>query len=249
MPTSYGLSSRPSSPSKLRLGSSASHPEPGTHSSLLSLPMRLSAGGFRASAGIGSDTASYTTPSYTTVSYTATPSAFSNTITQTGSYTTPNTDLKTITGSEDTFTRSTFAQTLTLRKPQSPPKSPPASVRNLVASWKERDRNSASPASPTTAISHDDDRRYGIHRRVDGVRARFRESGGEALVTPTRLVSQEGEVASVNSGRSGAFPPGFDLTEFSTYARSNDPVCDNYLFSTQTHQFPLANSYQPSLVP
>lgn len=251
MSTSYSHSSRPSSPSKLRLGSSTSHPEPGTHSSLLSPPVRPSTGGFSTSTGMRSDTPSYTTPSYTTASYTATPSAFSNTITQTGSYTTPNTDLKTITGSEDTFTRGTITQTLTLRKPQSPPKSPPASVRNLVASWKERDRNSASPASPTTAssVSHDDDRRYGVRRRIEGVRARFRESGGGAPITPTRPVSQEGEAASVNSGRSGAFPPGFDLSEFSTYARSNDPVCDDHLFSTLTNQFPLANAYRSSLVP
>jgi hypothetical protein len=199
--------------------------------------------------GMRSDTPSYTTPSYTTASYTATPSAFSNTITQTGSYTTPNTDLKTITGSDDTFTRSTITPTSPLRKPQSPPRSPLASVRNIVASWKERtpasvraDRNSASPASPTTAstVSPHDDRRYGVRRRVEGARARFRESVGGAPQPLLVQFPRKAKIASVNSGRSGAFPPGFDLSEFSTYARSNDPVSDTHLFSTQTIPIPFS---------
>lgn len=52
---------------------------------------------------------------------------------------------------------------------------------------------------------------------------------------PVRPISQEVlDTASVNSGRSGAFPPGFDLSEFSTYARSNDPVSGIY-----TYTFPI----------
>jgi hypothetical protein len=61
--------------------------------------------------GMRSETMSYTTPSYTTSSYTTTPSAL---ITQMG-YTTLNTDTKTITGSEDTFTRNTITPMSTLR--------------------------------------------------------------------------------------------------------------------------------------
>ena len=94
--TSYGYSSRSSSPSKLRLGSSTSHPEPDGHSSHLSPPLWPSTA-FRTSAGMRPETPSCTTASYTTPSYTGTPSAFSNTIT--GSY------AKTFHGSEDTLTR------------------------------------------------------------------------------------------------------------------------------------------------
>jgi hypothetical protein len=109
MATSYGYTSRPSSPSKLRVGSSASHPESDTSVSLLSPPVRPT--GVRTSTGMRSETMSYTTPSYTTSSYTTTPSAL---ITQMG-YTTLNTDTKTITGSEDTFTRNTITPMSTLR--------------------------------------------------------------------------------------------------------------------------------------
>lgn len=229
--TTSGHSSRPSSPSKLT--SSTSQPEPVSHSSLLSTPVRPGPSGFRTLTDLRPDTPSYTTASYTTPSYTATPSAFSNTIT-TGLYTTPNTDAKTITGSEDTFTRSTFTPTSTLRKPQSPPRSPLASVRNIVALWKERtpasartERSSVSPASPSATASSifQDDGRYGFRRRVEGARERPRGSrGAGATSTPTRPVSQEVQDSAI--GRGGVFPPGFDMSEFSTYARSSDPVSD-----------------------
>jgi hypothetical protein len=59
-----------------------------------------------------------------------TPSGFSNTITHTGSYTTPNT--KTFTGTEDMYTRGTVTPSSTLRKPQSTARSLIDSVRNIV---------------------------------------------------------------------------------------------------------------------
>ena len=240
--TSYGYGSRSSSPSKLRLGSSTSHPEPESHFSLLSPPVRPSTA-FRTSAGMRPETPGYTTASYTTPSYTGTPSGFSNTIT--GSYTTPNSDAKTIHGSEDTLTRSTFTPTSTLGKSQSPPRSPISSARNIVARWKERtpasvrtgasSGSAGSPLATPSTLSHEDSR-SGIRRRVGGARARLRQSHvAGPSANPVQPISQEvQDTASVNSGRSGAFPPGFDLSEFSSYARSNDPVSGIY-----TYPFPI----------
>ena len=241
--TGYG--SRPSSPSKSGSAFSGTHPE--FRSSLLSLPVRpTTTSGFRSVAS----TTESKTQSYTTASFTMTPSAFSNTITQTGSYTTPNTELKTITGSDDTFTRGTVTPTAILRRQQSPPRSPLASVRNIVALWKERtpasartEKSSVSPPSPSRPApppppppppaTHDEGL-YGIRRRVEGARARMRESRGvgPSTTTPVRPTSQEmgnkerdsSSTRSGRSGRSNVFPPGFDLSEFSAYARSTDPV-------------------------
>ena len=99
--TSYGYDPCSSSPSKLRFGSSTSHPDLDNHSSLLSPPVQPSTG-FRSLTGIRPETPTYMTTSYTAPLYMNTPSAFSNTITW--SYTTPNGDAKTIHGSEDTLT-------------------------------------------------------------------------------------------------------------------------------------------------
>jgi len=69
----------------------------------------------------------------------------------------------------------------------------------------------------TMCLGHliDDVGRYGVRRRVDGSRATSRESHGG--LTNTCPISQEvRDTARVNSGRSGASPPGFDLSEFST---------------------------------
>jgi hypothetical protein len=108
----------------------------------------------------------------------------------------------------------------------------------------------SSPPATALTISRDDGR-YGIRRRVEGARARLRESrGAGATVAPTRPVSQELQgTASGDSRRSGVFPPGFDLSEFSTYARSNDPVSVHLLSIQTTCQFPLAHAHRPSLVP
>ena len=229
--TGYG--SRPSSPSKSGSAFSGTHASPEFRSSLLSPPVKpTTTNGPRSVAS----TTESRTRSYTTASFTMTPS---NTITQTGSYTTPNTDLKTITGSEDTFTRDTVTPTVVLRRPQSPPSSPLALIRNSVALWKERTPASArteqssvsppSPSRPALLAAHDE----GI-RRVEGARARMRESrgAGPSTRTPIRPTSQEvgsqerdgSSTESGRSGRSNVFPPGFDLSEFSAYARSTDPV-------------------------
>jgi len=235
----YGSTSfsRPSSPSKSGSGFSGTYTGPETRSSLLSPPVRPTTSGPRSfTIGTRTDTPSYTTPSYTT-----TPSGFSNSITHTGSYTTPNTEAKTFTGTEDTYTRSTVTPSSILRKPQSTARSPIDTidtVRNIVTLWKQRtpaatrtEKSSVSPSSPPPLPGHDDGL-YRIRRRVEGVSARLRESrgAGPSNVTPVRPPSQEAadtaSIKSVKSGNSGVFPPGFDLNEFSSYARSKEPVSD-----------------------
>ena len=101
------------------------------------------------------------------------------------------------------------------------------SARNIVARWKERTpayvRTGASSVSPSSlatpsTLSYEDGR-SGIRRRVGGARARSRQSHG-AMANPISPVSQEvQDIASVNSGRSGVFLHGFDLSEFGIYAR------------------------------
>ena len=73
------------------------------------------------------------------------------------------------------------------------------------------------------------------------------------MTNPIRPVSQgTQETASVNSGRSGVFPPGFDLSEFSTYARSSDLVSAVYAYIASIRLnilVFLAFAHRSSLVP
>ncbi|CAA7269900.1 unnamed protein product [Cyclocybe aegerita] len=245
--TSYGYGSRSSSPTKSASGSSGSNVGP----SLLSPPERpTTTSGFRSTTsgtvtGTGTATGGYTsqTPStYTNIntwtnrntgtgSYT-TPSMQSRTYTDTNTDTYTNTDTQTYThrNTEDTFTRTSVTPSSGLRKPQTSPRSPLASVRNIVALWKERTPASgrSGDRSPLTSVSppQDNDGLYGIRRRVEGARARLRESRqiSNPLVTPTRPALEDvPDNASVRSGRSGVLPPGFDLNEFSNYAQSKEP--------------------------
>ena len=247
---SYGQSSRPSSPSKSGGGSSGSYSATDVRpSSLLSPPNRSTTtipSDFRSETPGGTRTGSYTTPSYTA----ATPSTFTNveswtnTNTPVGSYTTPDTtektynDSKTYTGSytdTDTLTRT---PTSGLRRPQTSPRSPLTSVRNIVNLWKERtpaagrtgDKSapgSISSASPPPAANSENDGLYGIRRRVEGARARLREARAVSnpAPAPSRPISGDnGDSASIRSGRSGVFPPGFDMDELTNYAQTSEPV-------------------------
>ena len=162
--TSYGL--RPSSPSKSGTGSY-------TGPSLLSPPLMrpTTNSGFRSttSATTRTGTEMFISPSYTvtssytatpsrtvTPSYTVTPSTFLtnsntwsnvNSQTQTG-YTTPNpSNTYSDTG---TFTRTSVTPPSELRRPQTSPQSPLASVRNIVALWKECTLTAARPGEKST---------------------------------------------------------------------------------------------------
>ena len=190
-------------------------------------------------------TGSYTTPSYTT----ATPSTFTNveswtnTNTPVGSYTTPDTtekaynDSRTHTGSyTDTDTDTdTLSRTPTsgLRRPQTSPRSPLTSVRNIVNLWKERtpaagrtgEKSAPGSVSSVSPPQTENDGLYGIRRRVEGARARLREARAISNPAPTRPPSGDnGDSASIRSGRSGVFPPGFDMSELTNYAQTSEPV-------------------------
>jgi hypothetical protein len=239
--SSYGYGSRPSSPSKF-YGSYTATETHHTTSSFLSPPPRASTSmsgdtNFRSTTpgGTNRGTGSYLTPS----TYTQTPSTFTNTLTHT--YT--NTGTGTGAGNRsynDTYTGTNTAAgtsitpTSTLRRPQTSPRSPLASVRNIVALWKERTPSlSKSPgksgpgsASSVSPPPTDNEGLFGIRRRAQraGERLRERESsqGLRDPVTPTRRADTD--ATSIRSTRSGHLPPGFDVEELTPYTQSNEAV-------------------------
>ena len=253
--TSYG--SRPSSPSKSGTGSSGSYTGPSLLSPPLTRPTTTSGFRSTASATTRTGTETFISPSYTatppytatssftavpsytsTPSYTAavTPSTFSgansniwsnvNTQTRTG-YTTPNPTSNTYSDT-GTFTRTSVTPPSGLRRPQTSPRSPLASVRNIVALWKERTPAAARPGEKSAAESVssvsppvDTDGLRGVRRRVEGARARLREARAVSNppIMPTRL---EGDLT--DNGRNNSFPPGIDMSELTGYAKSKDPV-------------------------
>ena len=182
----------------------------------------------------------------TVESYTATdPRPWTNTNTPVGSYTAPDTtdkaynDSRSFTGTYTDTDTLTCTPTSGLRRPQTSPRSPPTSVRNLVNLWKERTPaagqtgeksapGSISSASPSQAASPENDGLYGIRRQVEGARARLREA--RAISNPAPALSSRpisgdnGDSASIRSGRSGVFPPGFDMNELTNYAQTSEPV-------------------------
>jgi len=237
--TSYGTySSRPSSPAKSGTGSTGSYSSTDVPTSLLSPPTRPTT-----SSGLRSTTTGVTNTG-TSQSYSANPSTFTDTNTNTwitntntnsisptgsGSYTAP-TESRTYTNT-DTFDPTTITPSSGLRRPQTSPRSPLASVRNIVALWKERTptrpEEKSGPGSVSSVSPPENVGLYGVRRRVEGARARLRESRvtSNPGVTPTRPSSQDTpDNASIRSGRSGAFPPAFDMNELSNYAQSKEPV-------------------------
>jgi hypothetical protein len=142
------------------------------------------------------------TPSYTA---TVTPSAFSgtnfntwsNVTTQTRTgYTTPNPTSNAY-SETDTFTRTSVTPPSGLRRPQTSPRSPLASVRNIVALWKEHTPAAAARLGeklPVESVSSvfppvDTGGLRGVRRRVEGARARLREARAVSNppAMPTRL--------------------------------------------------------------
>ncbi|KAF9557793.1 hypothetical protein CPC08DRAFT_764341 [Agrocybe pediades] len=235
--TSYGTySSRPSSPSKSASGSSGSYTSTDLPTSLLSPPPRpATSSGVRSTTPSGPRTA-------TNQSYSVNPSTFTNTntwnthtntnpITPTGSYTTP-TETRTYTNT-DTFDPTTITASSGLRRPQTSPRSPLASVRNIVALWKERTptrpEEKSAPGSVSSVSPPENVGLYGVRRRVEGARARLRESRttSNPTVPQHRPASQDtpdnASIRSGRSGRSGGIPPAFDMNELSNYAQSKEP--------------------------
>ena len=220
--TSFGFNSRSSSPTKSRDGSTISYTDTKpTMSSLLSpppLPPKNSESKLRAMTPGASEprtgSASYLSPGTQTSSTLA--STLSPTQTFTGTRTfTRTTDTRSYTTSGSTS--ATGASTSTLRRPQTAPRSPLASVRNIVALWKERTPAGRPPTSKpstsmTTLSSSTPDAQgiFGIRERVQRTSERLRGA------------NQRGE----QSGQAGSsrLPPGFDVDELSHYAQSNEEV-------------------------
>jgi len=242
--TSYGYGSRPSSPTKSS-GSSGSYTGP----SLLSPPVHTTTSGFRSTTpgGTRTGTGSYTSPP----TYTATPSTFSNTLTQsytntnTNTYTTGTPYTQSVTGTPYTqsvtgtpytntgsFTQTSATPPAGLRRPQTSPRSPLASVRNIVALWKERtptksgERPGVGSGSSVSPPLPDDEGLFGIRRRVQRAGQRIRETSMRDPIAPTRPGDQlvAADNASIRSIRSGVLPPGFDAAEFSPYTQSEEAV-------------------------
>lgn len=129
----------------------------------------------------------------------------------------------------------------TLRRPQASPRSPLTNVRNIVAMWKERSPVAGGPGSPEKSPTklkpgkvenltkskaeesdEPDDGLGGIRRRMQ----RARERDGLRGVSPSGSGNFRDSRSSMRSRKSGVLPPGFDLSQFSAYTQSDDPVCD-----------------------
>lgn len=215
---SYG--SRPSSPSKYSVSFTNTETRP-TYSSLLSPPIRTT-------------TSDYTR---TTLSDTLTRTS---TNTQTGTDTATGVNTSILTTPSYTDTGSIFAPTsnTTLRRLQTTPRSPLASVRNLVSAWKEKapaSRSGEDKLSDTNSNSLYTDKEglHGIRRRVQRAGARLRESGGlrppNDIITPRHNINSNSNGDSL-SNPSEALPLGFDLRQFSPYTQSTEAVCLFSLF-------------------
>ncbi|KAJ7855172.1 hypothetical protein B0H14DRAFT_3865293 [Mycena olivaceomarginata] len=180
----------------------------------------------------------------------------SNTYSQTGTTTThtpsnTNTYTRTFTPTNaDTYSTATGTHTppASLRRPaQGSPRSPLASVRNIVALWKERTptrgaspkhSSSASSSSSSSekeksasekaasdegpqmrseALPPDDGGLFGLRARTPSLRRRA--SGGS---TPSAPSLRRGSAPSLRaSGASSALPPSLNVAELSAYAQSN----------------------------
>ncbi|EGO01064.1 hypothetical protein SERLA73DRAFT_151625 [Serpula lacrymans var. lacrymans S7.3] len=230
--TTTGYSSRPSSPAKSKAGSSVSSSasEPLSMSSLLAPPTRGPTSTSTGSRGIGTST--YMSPS----EYTNT---FTNTFTNSGS--------NTFTTSRNTGTQSSGVITPTnssLRRPQTSPRSPLTSVRNIVAAWKERTPTLDKSGKPTRAAPTSTPRGEGLfslRKRAERGENRLRGmalSGNLAAESSRNNHGHPSTPRSVRSGSSG-IPPPFDMAELGAYARnSQEPLRIGLLWYLNVHSAP-----------
>jgi hypothetical protein len=204
--TTYGYggsNSRPSSPSKSWTSQSQSYTSGTPSRPFLSPPPRSNTTG--ADSRLESPYTSSGTPTY------------SNTFTST-SY-----------GFTDT---SATTQGTALRRPQTSPRSPLSSVRNIVAAWKSRSPSidKSSQVSPTDTTPEEGF--FSIRRRASRGFQRERASmGGESGPGTFRTSgpSHDQEVpstprTSTSLTPSGIVPPPFDLTELGTFAKGSQEV-------------------------
>ncbi|KAG5637894.1 hypothetical protein H0H81_002779 [Sphagnurus paluster] len=153
----------------------------------------------------GSDSRTYTGTD--TRSYTATDTR-TYTGTETGTYTDTYTGTNTNTGTTPIST---------LRRPQTSPRSPLTSVRNIVALWKERTPTNKSPtrrAATSVSPPPDGEGLFGIRRRAQRANTQLQR---QDPVTPVRKVDTE-----TSSMRNGHLPPGLDVADLLPYTQSNE---------------------------
>ncbi|KAI0698971.1 hypothetical protein C8T65DRAFT_558944, partial [Cerioporus squamosus] len=203
--STYGYSSRPSSPTKSRASSSLSSSEPiTTMSSFMSPPAR--------GTTLSSDSRFVPTTSETFTQSRSGPSTYTGSGTTTsGTYT------NTFTG----FTTTATPTASSLRRPQTSPRSPLTSVRNIVAAWKERTPSlSKSMRSNTTSPSPTQgDGLFSVRRRADRGGARLRDRGvdeaGRSTGAQSAVDASSGDALST----SGLLPT-FDIDELGQFANA-----------------------------
>jgi hypothetical protein len=208
----YGSSngSRPSSPSKSSIFQSQSYALGIPSRPFLSPPLRSSTTGL--DSGLGSPYTSSATPT--------------NSNTFTSSYTATSTSATT--------------QGTSLRRPQTSPRSPLSSVRNVVAAWKSRspstDKSSRFSSSKSSTDLTPEEGFFSIRRRTGSGFQRERTLiGGESAPgtfgrrDPSRDQEEDVNVpstprTSTSLTSSGTVPPPFDLTELGTFTKGSQEV-------------------------
>ncbi|KAI0672290.1 hypothetical protein C8Q78DRAFT_1188212 [Trametes maxima] len=233
--STYGYGSRPSSPTKSRSGSSVS--SSGPMSTLLSPPPR-------GSTSLSADSRFPPTSSGT---FTQTRSG-TGTFTGTGP-TTSGTYTNTNTFSSTGFTTTATPTASSLRRPQTSPRSPLTSVRNIVAAWKERTpslgksirSNNTSP-SPTQG-----DGLFSLRRRAERGNARLRDRAFGGVDETGRPVEGAGYDAEMSTSgdaslsASGVLPTAFDVSELGQYANpggTQEPLRIGLLWYLNVHASP-----------
>ena len=198
-----------------------------------------------------SPTKSRTTTTYTSstpvqAGATASGSTYTGSGINTNSFTTSHTS------NTNTFTGTPTASSL--RRPQTSPRSPLTSVRNIVAAWKERTPSlgksgrsgSGSVASSASPASPPGEGFFSLRRRAERglMRLRDRNVAEDDSSAPTNRRSDHSayenrQAAGPGTPRSGTtslsssvIPPHFDLAELGTIARANQEVSFMSIFTT-----------------
>ena len=213
--TPTGYSSRPSSPTKSG-GSSGSYTE--SRSAFTQRPTTTTG-----TRSMFSETEGYTqtnTPTSHTQSAWTTTDSYTRTGTGAGSYSTPFTE------DDTTKTSVTTRSGSALRKPQTSPRSPLASVRNIVAQWKERTPAERKSQSPGSAASLSPPLKAGQRERDDGLRGLRRNlEGARERLIQSRAVSGGAGTSSrpPSGGHQQPQPPRREKKEEHLQQRASEP--------------------------
>ncbi|KAJ7057023.1 hypothetical protein C8F01DRAFT_1153102 [Mycena amicta] len=218
--------SRPASPTKSSRVTSPPVPTTPSRtrpsmSTLLSQPPLSTSG--RASPSAFSRTTDTRTDTYTD---TYTNTRTDTYTTRTDTFTPSNTYPQTTSSYNDTQSRTTTTTPPSLRRPpQGSPRSPLASVRNIVALWKERTPTRPGGNSPSASSSDKTSSKSSEHPLPP---LPADQPSSEDLFAIRRLADdaaslRSGRSPSLRSARSGANPPSLNIAELNQYAQSNEP--------------------------